>query len=243
MTLIQKLPLGLALAACMMMSSCSQEDAAEPEKEKTSNGFSSAHGISTVPIFPSTFGSKGSNSLPTGWLDYNNPVPYDPAGHAIGTSSLTYLWGDPSKPWLKPLPQPTPNAASILTFTLQKNFTVANGTQSKVYTTIKNLIPGKKYSIKLYGATTIASLNGNTTQYGRAIDIFFDNTTNPSHTKIDLDKKEAEWVSTTIFFEPTKDEVRVFISPIGDSKYNQSHPKFYHYSHIYVDENSLKQLL
>lgn len=242
MNLVQKLPIGLALAACMMMSSCSQEDMAQPEQEKVSNGFSSAHGISTVAIFPSTFGNKGSNSLPTGWLDYNNPTPYDPAGHAIGTSSLTHLWGDPSKPWLKPLSQPTLNAASILTITQQTDFTVAKGTHSRVYATIKNLTPGKKYSIKLYGATTIAALNGKTTQYGQTIDIFFDNTVNKGHTKIDLDQKEAEWVDVTIPFEATSDEVRVFISPFVTPSYYQSHPKYYHYLHIYVDENSLKQL-
>lgn len=45
MTLIQKLPVGLSLAACMMMSSCSQEDVQVAQPEKVENGFNTERGV------------------------------------------------------------------------------------------------------------------------------------------------------------------------------------------------------
>lgn len=132
---------------------------------------------------------------------------------------------------------------SVLTFTQQKNFVVAGGTMSQGYTQITNLTPGKKYAIKVYGATTIASLDGKTTQYGNGIMIQLEGTTDPNfYTEIDLQQKQAEWVNKTIIFEALQDQVLLKIRPNSSNAYNQSMPKFYHYIHVFVGSDALKEL-
>lgn len=243
MNLVQKLSIGLTLAYCMMMSSCSQEDVqvARPQAEKPN--MASNLKVASTPTIETTNGPTGINVFASGWAKLVTFIPDNLKWFAAGTSSLTHVWGNQSLPWLKPLPQPCQNPGSIVTFTQQKNFVVANGTMSHVYTYIKNLTPGKKYAVKIYGATTIASLDGKTTQYGNGIIFQLEGTTDPGfHSEIDLQQKQAEWVSKTIIFEAQQDEVLVKISPNSSNAYFQSTPKFYHYVHVFVGSDAIKEL-
>ncbi|MGX5853491.1 hypothetical protein ACWKW6_07595 [Dyadobacter jiangsuensis] len=243
MTLIQKLPLGLALAACMMMSSCSQEDVQVAGPEAYKAVTLSKLKVASTPVIETTNGPAGNNVFASGWLKLVTFIPDNLKWFAAGTSSLTHLWGNQSLPWFKPLAPPAQNATGIITFTQQKNFVVANGTMSQVYTYIKNLTPGKKYAVKVYGATTIAALNGKTTQYGNGIMFQLEGTTDPGfHVEIDLQQKQAEWVGKTIVFEALQDQVLVRISPNSSNSYFQSTPKFYHFLHVFVGSDAIKEL-
>ena len=250
MKLVQKLPLGLALAACMMMSSCSQEDVqvAEPETEKIGNHFSSAHGIPVIiPYIPTTNGPAGNNTFAAGWSKFITYNPDDLVKYATGTSTVTHLWGDPSIPWLTPLLAPLPNADKIITMMYQKNALGSPGsTNSRVKTTIKNLKPGHKYAVTILGASTIRMLNGQPTQYAKAIGIEITNVihVNPASNiaLVDLIGKECEWVSKTITFEAKGTEADLYAYCTSTAAYYDSLPSFYHYGHIYVGNDAVKEI-
>lgn len=248
MRLVQKLPLGLALAACMMMSSCSQEDVAEPEKEKIGNSFSSAHGIPyIIPYIPTTNGPAGDNQFAPGWSkDIIYSGPDELVKYATGTSTVTHLWGNPSAPWVTPLLAPLPNADKIITTMYQKNVLGPGGTHSQVKTTIKNLKAGHKYAVTIFGASTIRVIHGQSTQYAKAIGVEISNAVpvNPASTiaMIDLDGKECEWVSKTITFEAKGSEAVLRAYCTSTAAYNDSQQSFYHYGHIYVGPDAVKEI-
>ncbi|MGG7661855.1 hypothetical protein [Dyadobacter sp. BHUBP1] len=248
MTLIQKLPWGLALAACMMMSSCSQENVAEPEREKLSNGFSAAHGIPVIiPYIPTTNGPAGDNMFAPGWSKYITFNPDDLVKYATGTSTVTHLWGDPSTPWLTPLLAPLPNANKVITVMYQKgNFGSPGSTESRVKTTIKNLKPGHKYAVTILGASTIRMLNGQPTQYAPAIGLEITNVIhlNPvsNIALIDLVGKECEWVSKTITFEAKGTEADLYAYCTSTAAYYESQQSFFHYANIFVGDNAVKEI-
>lgn len=249
MTLIQKLPLGLALAACMLMSSCSQEDVqmAQPRSESLATGPNPNRGIPLGPKCPTTNGTLGQFYLAPGWglFDPQPNGPYDPLNPPgqSGTSSMTHLWGNQSTPWIKPLTLPTPNASGIATFTLRKNG-YGNLVFTPIVATLSNLVPGEKYSVKIYGATTFALYCGDASmEYGRGITIETLNAAVGSSTTMNLAQKEAEWDSATLVFTAGADEVKLKCSGFVDNQYEQSHGEFLHYLHVYADQSSIKRLL
>jgi hypothetical protein len=232
----------------MMMSSCSQEDVQvpEPSGEEVGIAYNPHRGIVTGPEFPTTNGPAGIWWLAQDWKRLPKGYPGDNIPedeYPTGTSSLTHLWGDQSKPWIKPLPQPTPSAYGVATFTMMKNMSgnIANAT---VFTKLKNLTPGKKYSVKIYGASSIAYLNnGYSHEYGRGISIEAINGGNSLSTILDLTGKEAEWVIATLAFTAASDEVTLKCSGYADDQYIQSHPDFYHQLNVYADKHSIKEVL
>jgi hypothetical protein len=245
MTLIQKLPLGMTLAACMLMSSCSQEDVqmAQPLNEQTKMGFNSARLGDELPKIPVTNGTTGNNSFASGWKKLVNTVPDDPQIYQTGTSSLTHLWGDQTLPWLKPLPLPAINGGNIVTFMRQRNVVNPAATvSSQVGTIIKNLKPGKKYAVTIFVASTITMINGAPTQYAPKVDVELTGVAGASqHTFFDLDGKEAEWVSKTIVFEAAATEVPVSVSCLTNSQFYNS-GKFLHYAHVFVAQNAVTEV-
>lgn len=245
MTLIQKLPLGFAIAAFMMMSSCSQEDAqiVQPLTEKT-NEHSSLK-VAANPTIPATNGSPGQQVMPVGWI----PSAYNSGQTVCGTSTITNLWGSPYLPWIKPLPLPgqsaANNAGNFITFIYQKKFLdPSSSTFSTVRTKIKNLVPGKQYAFTFKVSSTILVKNGETTQYAPAVDVEVPGTiSSPTdHTYINLVGKEAEWVTKTITFVAQDPEVQVNVVSSFDAQYYNSHSKFFHYSHIYVPQNAVVEV-
>lgn len=249
MALIQKLTLGLALAGCVFMTSCSQEDVqvAPPPSDGSANSPDPNRGVPLGPNCPTTNGTLGQFYLAPGWALFNplQPEPYDPLnppGQA-GTSSLTHLWGNQSTPWSTPLPQPTPNASRIATFTLRKNG-YGNLVYTPIVATLSNLVPGKTYSVKIYGATTYALYCGDASMvYGYGITIETLNAAVGSSATINLAQKQAEWDSATLVFTAGTDEVKLKCSGYIDNQYDQTHGEFLHYLHVYADQNSIKELL
>lgn len=247
MTLIQKLPLGLALAGCMFLSSCSQEEMqmAKPQSNESAISPNPNRGIPLGPEFPTTNGPTGENVYPLGWSRWQSGIPsgipeYE---YPSGTSSLTHLWGDQSKPWIKLLPQPTPSATGVVTFTMIKNV-LGNIANATVYTKLKNLTPGQKYSVKIYGASSIAYLsNGYSHEYGRGISIEAINGGASLSTILDLTGKEAEWATASLVFTAASNEVTLKCSGYANDQYIQSHPEFYHQLNVYADKHSIKEVL
>ncbi|MCF2503823.1 hypothetical protein L0663_10575 [Dyadobacter sp. CY107] len=234
MNLVQKLPIGLGLACLMMLNSCSKEDAAVTPalQQEQENSYSSHKGVTYVsPLFSSTIGLVGKEVYPAGWEAYSfGPGEADPLIPA-GTSSLTNLWGENASPWEKPLP-PVPTAP-----TANSVVTVANyGSISDISyagTKIKNLTPGKKYTITFYVATT--KLKGAYTtpqQYASNVLINL----NAKAVQVSLKGKEATWVPQTITFDAvSNEEVFNFFAAggIGNSAY----------AHVFVDNNSIKEVI
>lgn len=238
MKLVQKLPMGLALAACMMMSSCSQEDVAQPEKGRIENGFSSKRGggpLQGVPQIPTTSGSAGDNIFAKGWEKYVHTIPDNLEKYATGTSTASHLWGNASFPWLKPLSLFA--GCNFVTFMSQKGHIDFNS-YSKVQTTLKNLKPGKQYAVKLYASSTVRMLNGQPTQYALGVNVSFPG----GNEDINLIGKEAEWVSKTITFTATASEESFFFRTSMNDQFFNSQNKFFQYAHILVPQDAITEL-
>lgn len=242
MKLVQKLPLGLALAACMMMSSCSQEDVAEPQVGKSGNPYNLK--VAAVPSIPTTGGWAGDNVFAPGWEKFVTKIPDDKQLFATGTSTKTHLWGNPYMPWVKPLPQITAyngnNVGNFVTFMMQKS----NGTStfSKVTTSIKNLVPGKKYMITFFASSAIRLKNGQPTQYCPGVCVEIPGTVQPNGsalTVVDLKGKEAEWVQKTITFQAQSTETKVVIFTYVSQEYYYNTPQFLHYGNVFVPQNAV----
>ncbi|MBO9611673.1 MAG: hypothetical protein J7619_03200 [Dyadobacter sp.] len=251
MNLVQKLPLGLALATCIMMSSCSQEDVAQPQKNKMENGFSSERGggpLQGVPQIPATDASPGHNVFATGWIRAINASPDDLELYAAGTSTKTHLWGDQSYPWTKPLLQPSGynsnKTNNFVTIMAQSKVINGSATNSKAISKIKNLKVGKKYAVTISVASTVYLRNGEPTQYAPAAMIQIPGTigVNWGITKFDLNGKQAEWVTKTIVFEAQDIEAQVFFASYFDEQYTDSHDKYLTYMHAFVAENAIVEI-
>jgi hypothetical protein len=244
MNLAQKLPLGLALACCMMMSSCSQEDVqvAGPETISSTSNLK----VASLPAIPTTNGPSGNNKFASGWKKLVMSSPDDLQLYVAGTSNKNGLWGNAFFPWSKPLPN---NFAitNFVTFTRQKNVLANYGTYSAVQTKITGLIPGKKYAVTFNVASTIRTISGEPTQYSPGVVVDILGTLSPSPlgpgtTVVDLTNKEAEWVTKTITFQAVSSETLVNIQPYADSNYFNSHNKFLHYCHVFVDQNAITEV-
>ncbi|MDR6808607.1 hypothetical protein J2Y45_005819 [Dyadobacter sp. BE34] len=171
MTLIQKFPLGLALATCMIMSSCSKDDVQVAQPEKVASGFNNERGggLQGLPTIPTTDGTAGINMLVADWSfsQQGNPV-------EVGTSTKTHLWGDSNFPWTKPFLNPpganNNNPNNFVTIMSQENV-LANDdkiTTSFATAKIKHLKPGKKYALTVSVASSICIRNGEPTVYSPA---------------------------------------------------------------------------
>ncbi|MCF0049387.1 hypothetical protein LXM25_04920 [Dyadobacter sp. LJ53] len=234
MNLVKQLPIGLSLACLMMMSSCSKEDAAvTPAQQQEQGNIHSSHkGVTYVsPLFSPTIGSVGKEVYPAGWEAYSfGPGEADPLIPA-GTSSLTHLWGEGIYPWEKPLPPvPTaPNANSVITVSMYGSINDISYAGTK----IKNLTPGKKYTITFYVATT--KLKGAYTtpqQYANNMHVIL----NAKSVQVSLKGKEATWVPQTITFDAVSNEAVFNFFPTGEIG-------SYAYAHVFVDQNSIKELI
>lgn len=255
MKLVQKLPLGLALAACMMMSSCSQEDVQveQLQVEKKDIGLDANRGIAAAPYLPTTSGPAGNNTFAPGWqkkMEFNPLDPVEPIVRPTGTSTTTGLWGDPSFPWTKPLSVPPGSTLgetnNFVTFITQQNVLSPYASNSKVISTIKNLTPGKKYAVTVSVASTICTINGEQTQYAKAASVHIIGTLTPAynnvHTVFDLTDKQAEWVTKTIVFEAQSSEVEVYFERWFSQGYYPSSDKYLWYMHGFVGKNDVVEV-
>lgn len=250
MTLIQKLPLGLALAACMMMSSCSQEDVQVAKPEQTN--LSSNSKVAAGPYIAPTAGWAGDHVFAPGWNKCIESSPDNKQVNSAGTSTITSLWGNLFQPWIKALPLPGANAGNnqgnFVTFVVQRNVLDNSpaGTASKVETKITNLQPGKKYAVTLKLASTIKMRNGKQTQYAKTVNVDIAGTVNPDLgngiTTTDLTGKEAEWVTRTITFVAPDTELTMYVRATVSQAYNDTHDKFLMYAHVYVPQNAIVEV-
>jgi hypothetical protein len=249
MNLVQKLPISLALAGCMMISSCSQEDVqvAQPEKGKTENSFSNERGVlQALPKIPTTDGPAGNNIFAAGWAKIITSSPDDPQKYQAGTSSKMQLWGDQNFPWTKPLLNPpganNNNQNNFVTIMTQKDVLGNFENTTEATTKIKNLTPGKKYAVTISVATTICIINGQPTQYANGAMIEIPGTVGWSNgTGFDIINKKAEWVTKTIIFEAQSSEVPVTFK--SDTHWFGVPPcKHLAYLHAFVDKDAIVEV-
>jgi len=250
MTLIQKLPIGLALAACVMMSSCSEEDVAQPEKSRMENGFSNERGgsgLQAVATIPTTDGPAGINIFAPGWEKIVTSYPDDPQINQAGTSTKNYLWGDPNLVWTKPLLNApganNNNTNNFVTIFTQKDVIGNFENVSEARTKIKNLTVGKKYAVTISVASTIYVRNGQPTQYLNNAEIEIPGMISGWQNKkqYDLHTKKAEWVTHTIIFAAQSSEVPVTFRT--NVVWNGTPPwKHLAYAHAFVDTDAIVEV-
>jgi hypothetical protein len=247
MKLLQKLPIALSLACMMMLSSCSKEDAQTPQPQaggvnEHSGAKTNAEG--TLPFFASTNGRGEINyeTYPVYWAKaphiWGNLIAPIPAG----SSSLTALWGQSVKAWAKPLP-PVPcdlTANSMLTAISYTPDASEQHKRSRPFTTIRNLIPGKTYSLTFYVASTYyddvyVSMDP---AYAKSAEIRVTSSGSPTiSTYIDLTGKEAQWVKKTVTFKATDTNAIFSFSGLtpGQDKFS--------YIHLFVNPNAITELM
>ncbi|MEO6286608.1 MAG: hypothetical protein ABIN80_24680 [Dyadobacter sp.] len=241
MKLVQKLPVALAVACVMMMSSCSKEDVQTPEpKVESVNVHSSlrgAGGVIALPQFPSTFGATGVDIYPTSWeraiYPGNASWPGTPsvAAFPTGVSNRTHAFGIAHQ-WVKPLPAipSAPGANSFVTFvTNSSEFDVAK--RADVEAKIKHLVVGQKYSIEFYVATTSIGVSGS--GYAKRI---IAQVAYPNYfVDINLTGKKAEWVKASFVFKARYQEETFSVAAASENN-------TFAYAHIFVDQNSIKKV-
>lgn len=246
MNLIQKLPLGLALACCMMVSSCSQEDVAEPQAGKA--GTHSNLKTTAAPSIPTTAGWAGDRVFAPGWAKLMEASPDNKQLYASGTSTTTALWGNVFLPWIKPLPSPVQlagnNSGNFVTFMAQRKVLTSGAeTSSGVVTKISNLQPGKKYAVTFKFASTIRMKNGEPTQYASAVAVntggMIGGNCGPNTVIIDITGKEAEWVAKTIVFQAQSTEAEVYFRPAKTPQFDALYEKYLCYLHVFVPQNAV----
>ena len=240
MKLVQKLSTALAITGCVIMSSCLTDEALAPHAGTEKVPTNASLKANASPAIPSTDGPAGLGVYANGWVKFVNYKPDDLHEHAAGTSTLTHAWGHPAMPWLKPLPEPVPKAGNFLTFIRHQNVLDAGiAGHSQVKTTITNLKPGKKYSVSLYGASTIGIVNGQATQYADAISILTTGT-NVGYAYIDLAGLKAQWKHRILTFQATDNTATFLFGCLGPGG---SIPKqHYYYGHLFVDQDSLQEI-
>jgi hypothetical protein len=202
--------------------------------------------LTVVPNMPATYGPTGSNILPTGWqrdLTYSNNLAELPTG----TSNLTHLFGKEALQWEKPLPSipNVPNATSILTISTHAKSTwidnhLSTNQRSAVETKIKNLKPGKFYSVDFYVATTVCKLaqNNFTKAYADEVEVSLRDANGklgvPTGIGFGPDD-QAKWIHNSIIIEAKGNE-----QIISFTAYTVN-PGEFAYAHIFVDNNSVKE--
>ncbi|WP_157474516.1 hypothetical protein [Dyadobacter sp. Leaf189] len=250
MKLTKLFPVAMSMACAIMLSSCSKEDAQTPQPlVESANGHSSAKTnageVVESPYFPATTGVKGFEKYPTGWTKLVGPNPSIPAG----SSSLTSLWGlenwsnSVNPQWIKPLLPATGNPveSSFITVKSFAETSAETNDKSGALTTIKNLKPGKMYTITFYVATTtVAGLSGNgeTSVAAASAEIKMLNVNSGmTTTKINFGGLQATWVKKTITFTAQADNAKFVFSgltPLGN---------VYSYIHLFVDRNSIVEFI
>lgn len=255
MNLVQKLPVGLAVACCMMMSSCSQEDVqvAQSKMESVATGPNAERGIAATPNLPTTNGPAGNNIFASGWQKKMEFNPFDPEESIVrptGTSTQTALWGDQNFPWIKPLPIPPGsnlgNGNNFVTFITQSNVLSSYGSNSKVTSTIKNLTPGKKYAVTVSMATSSCTINGQPTGYAKAAAVHILGTISPCvngvNTVFDFTEKESIWVTKTITFEAQDSEVTIYFQRWFNEGYYPTSDQYLWFMHGFVGKNAVVEV-
>ncbi|KAA0990861.1 hypothetical protein [Dyadobacter aurulentus] len=252
MNLVQKLPIGLGLACMMMLSSCSKEDVSAPEPQvggvNESSGLrEETGGVVALPVFPSTIGATGFNIYPAHWKRVVIPNLNALTLNVLptGTSTSTHLWGNASLPWTKAIQaiNEVPNGSQIVTVTSSKSNFFYLTDHSAVKTTIKNLKPGKKYSLTFYVASTHKNVvpapftSGYAKEAGISLSYSGPNGSFSKAYYVDLNNKEAVWVSKTIIFDTigaTEVDFGFACASAKDGEYS--------YANIFVDKNSIKEV-
>jgi len=145
MKLHTKLSVSLVAAgfsAMLFISSCSKENSNIPLPEIASleENSNMRNGVLLIEYLKPTVGQPGKGLFPDGWSGKNNEY---------GISNGRTLGGNPSLPWVTPLPEPEPGPAG--TFITMKSTSNLDGA---VYSHFKNLTPGKKYKVTYYVSTT-----------------------------------------------------------------------------------------
>jgi hypothetical protein len=211
------------------------------QNESTRDGSNMKGVFKPQPYFASTIGSAGFDVYPIHWERIQSKQ-IGPLILPSGTSDLTHLWGDPSLPWAKSLPEiaSVPNLRSIVTV----YSSTMHGYQDKrcyAKTILKNLTPGKTYSVKCFVATTKRNSpwaqNGKKPAYAEEALIEIGNGNGSFVTFYDLKGKEAQWVEVTRAFVAESTEMELYFS---GSTFNEDEEAFLN---IYVDTNSIQQLI
>lgn len=247
----KKLPLGLALATCIIMASCSKDDfkTPQPGTDITGTGFSNErNGLTIPPKISTTDGPAGNNTFAPDWEKKVDGLNND---HLLlrpaGTSTKTHLWGDQNFPWVKALPNPPGSVLgannNIATIIYQNGVLCDDFTDSKVKTTIYNLKPGKKYALTVSMASSVCVQNGQSTQYAKAAQVKISQGTNVLNSIFDLTGKNAEWVTQTVIFEATNSNVTVDLRKWVDGPFEPSNEPFFYYIHGFIGKNALVELL
>jgi len=190
-----------------------------------SNLIGSGYGI-TPAIVPTTDGPTCIGCKPNGW--------YIKIPSRDATSSLTAYAGNSFKKWVTPLLAPSTGSGSILTV-------VNDEYTGEGFTTIKNLVKGKKYKITFSVSTTNLTLSiGRPGPYaGKANisivaeepykDIYI------AEKEIDFTNKEAQWITESLEFVADRDEYKFRfqgISPKGETRLT--------YANMHIGPNAIK---
>jgi hypothetical protein len=235
MKLVQKLPIAMAIACAMMMSSCSKEDVQlpAPKVESATTGSNLKVDAST-PYMASTKWDLGMDILPMNWS--RNLVGYssNTASYPTGVSSLKELWGDPATPFEQGLVMP--NAAKLNTFiTVTTSGTWSNASKSSVKTKISNLTIGKKYALTVYVSSTLPKGTGNASvKYAKSCSIILGNQAAAQETVVDLTSYKYCWVQKIVTFKATSSQMDFAFSATPPL------PGQYSYAHLLIGENAVK---
>ncbi|TLV00279.1 hypothetical protein [Dyadobacter luticola] len=251
MKTVKTLSAGLGLACMMMLSSCSKDDVQTPQPlAGTDNRHSSLKTdgeVTLAPYFAPVEGpTTGIFQYPANWAQSLNAIPDGYNGPLSGLSSFYSVWGEtgfPWGPWLKPMAYIPGylNAYKMLTLRAKHHYDSKPFWAPGVTTTIKNLVPGKTYSITLYLATTIRNEPFNadgTCKYAKAAKIKMYPYTNdmPLTVNVDLTGNEAKWVKKTITFTPTKDNAPFYFQATEPDK------DTYTFTNLFVPSNGIYEL-
>ncbi|OJV18048.1 MAG: hypothetical protein BGO21_14645 [Dyadobacter sp. 50-39] len=233
----------------MMMSSCSQEDVQVAQHEKVENGFNNERGggLEGLPTISKTDGTPGIYITRPDWTILQ------PNGIAEGgTSTKSYLWGNPSFPWTKPLvnaPGANNNDANnFVTFLAQYKVLSPDYTDSRASVKLKHLKPGKKYDVTLSLASSVHLRNGEPTDYAPGARVQIPGTISQNAgsgvTVFDLRGKQAEWVTKTITFvaQDTEQSIYIFNYLNLDPQFVSSHDKYIAYMHVFVGEKAIVEV-
>jgi hypothetical protein len=236
MKLVQKLPIALAIACAMMMSSCSKEDVQSPApKVESATTGSNLKVDASTPYMATTKGAMGMNILPMNWS--RNLVGYsgNTASYPTGVSCITKLFGNPSTPFAHSLSL-IPWASNITTFiTVTTSGTWGNASKSSVKTKISNLTIGKKYALTVYVSSTLPTGTGNVSvKYAKSCSLIIGNQAAAQETVVDLTSYKYCWVEKIVTFTATSSQMDFAFSATPPM------PGQYSYANLLIAENAVK---
>ncbi|MEO6286609.1 MAG: hypothetical protein ABIN80_24685 [Dyadobacter sp.] len=235
MKLVQKLPVALAVACVMMMSSCSKEDVQTPEpKVESANMNSNLKVDASTPFMSSTKGYLGIDILPANWSRNLAGYSSNTMSYPTGVSSMKNLWGDPSTPFVQSLSL-IPWAADMSTFITVTTSGTWNTSKSSLKTKINNLLIGKKYALTVYVSSTIPEGTGKASlKYAKSCLLSVASQAGSQETVVDLTSYKYCWVQKIVTFTATSSQM--------DFAFSATPPMTgqYSYAHLLIADNAVK---